>query len=179
MKLLRPESVKVCEWCRQRFARPLNYSNRQWEKARFCSLQCSGVRRIKDHRQKVLVLLKKDYDTECWIWQGPRNADGYGMTNFHKRRGMRAHTAVWELIHGRVSPGFELHHTCNNRLCCNPDHLQPVTDLEHNRIHALTHCPNGHLYDKDNTYVYPSGLRECRICRRARRRRHYEHKRAA
>jgi hypothetical protein len=28
-----------------------------------------------------------------------------------------------------------------------------------------THCPQGHLYDEENTYVAPNGWRQCRICR--------------
>jgi hypothetical protein len=31
-----------------------------------------------------------------------------------------------------------------------------------------THCPRGHAYDAENTYVKPDGGRECRICMRRR-----------
>jgi hypothetical protein len=36
------------------------------------------------------------------------------------------------------------------------------------RWHAdITHCPKGHEYTKENTYVYPNGWRSCRTCNRA------------
>jgi hypothetical protein len=35
-----------------------------------------------------------------------------------------------------------------------------------------THCPQGHPYDEENTYVGPRGQRSCRICRREADRRH-------
>jgi len=28
-----------------------------------------------------------------------------------------------------------------------------------------THCPNGHPYTPDNTYIDPRGYRNCRTCR--------------
>lgn len=31
-----------------------------------------------------------------------------------------------------------------------------------------THCPQGHPYDEENTYVTPSGSRQCKTCRRVR-----------
>lgn len=36
-----------------------------------------------------------------------------------------------------------------------------------------THCPQGHEYTPENTYVYPSGNRRCRECRRIWNREHY------
>lgn len=29
-----------------------------------------------------------------------------------------------------------------------------------------THCPRGHAYDEENTYITPAGERRCRACRR-------------
>jgi len=31
-----------------------------------------------------------------------------------------------------------------------------------------THCPNGHEYNWKNTYINPSGARDCRECDRIR-----------
>lgn len=36
-----------------------------------------------------------------------------------------------------------------------------------------THCPGGHPYDEENTYVTPAGVRQCKVCRRAALRRDY------
>lgn len=37
-----------------------------------------------------------------------------------------------------------------------------------------THCPQGHPYDEENTYVTPSGVRQCRTCRKAALKRDYD-----
>src|ERR1035441_7311836 len=33
------------------------------------------------------------------------------------------------------------------------------------REKAKTHCPQGHLYDVNNTYIDPRGWRRCRTCK--------------
>ena len=56
----------------------------------------------------------------------------------------------------------------------NRDKVRHGTD--HNE--SKTHCPQGHPYSDENTYIYPTGNRRCRICRRDAHRRH-EQKRTA
>lgn len=38
---------------------------------------------------------------------------------------------------------------------------------------AKTHCPRGHVYDSENTYIRKDGSRDCRLCERVRRRMYY------
>ena len=63
--------------------------------------------------------------------------------------------------------------------------LEPVTRRQSMRIHnagqytaqkerSKTHCPKGHPYTPENTYVAPNGWRKCRICRREQHRRSYQ-----
>ncbi len=78
---------------------------------------------------------------------------------------------------GPIPDGWSVHHKCNNRICCNPAHLQALTQRENLLLGdtlvaanvAKTHCPAGHEYTEDNTYTYRSG-RQCKACRRARNR---------
>jgi hypothetical protein len=63
-------------------------------------------------------------------------------------------------------------------------HSENVLDKrEHGTDHnvAKTHCPQGHPYDGENTYVLPSrpGARYCKACSRARGLARYHAKRAA
>lgn len=70
-------------------------------------------------------------DLECWIWLGEKNAAGYGM--FGKTS---AHKLSYQ-IHHRVRLPFwredtkrHMLHLCDNRGCCNPDHLYFGTAMD-------------------------------------------------
>lgn len=121
----------------------------------------------------------------CWEWDGTHNSHGYGMVWWQGR--MRVtHQVVYELSVGPVPAGLELDHKCDNKGCCNPGHLEPVTHGENGRRSAYaqrrreaTHCSRGHEFTPENTYIYPDGKsRTCRTCRRASYNRHY-HRKAA
>ena len=52
-----------------------------------------------------------------------------------------------------------------------------AADSVRNGKHAMasrTHCPSGHPYTPENTYVYPAGRRACFECRRAYREAHHD-----
>ena len=96
----------------------------------------------------------------CWLYTGRSNNGGYAR-----------HRQMYERHRGPVASGYVLDHLCRNRLCGNPDHLQPVIHIENVRRglrgRMVTHCPKGHPYDETNT-VFHHGRRECLTCRRER-----------
>ena len=111
---------------------------------------------------------------DCWLWLASKDRDGYGLFTINgKRRG--AHAVAYELTLGEVPIGLELDHTCRNRKCVNPSHLEPVT----HKVNVLrgcspgsvnaakTHCMNGHEFNKTNTQITPRGSRFCRACNSA------------
>lgn len=63
---------------------------------------------------------------ECWPWQGHLKANGYGGYNFKGKAG-QAHRGVYECLVGSVQDGQVVDHRCGNRRCCNPLHLQAVS----------------------------------------------------
>ena len=77
------------------------------------------------------------------------------------RKMIQAHRVAYELVKGKIPAGLELDHLCRNRICCNPAHLEAVTGRENSlrgvspwaKNACATHCPRGHPYDAENTYV--------------------------
>lgn len=103
----------------------------------------------------------------CWNWTGRRDPRGYGLYSKHTYGGGLAHRLVYAALGGVLEPGKELHHLCERPMCVNPAHLQQVTRAEHIRLGreaTKTHCVNGHAYTEDNTYIRPTGQRDCRKC---------------
>lgn len=64
-------------------------------------------------------------ETGCHDWIGARWGE-YGCVKREGRRRL-AHRFYYERQHGPIPDGLELDHLCRNRLCVNPDHLEPVT----------------------------------------------------
>ena len=119
----------------------------------------------------------------CWLWTGAMNNTGYGAFWFNGRI-TKAHRASYELFVGKIPDGLQLDHLCRIRCCVNPEHLEPVTGSENvkrgltpaiNRLResSKTHCPQGHEYNEENTYVTAAGWRKCRQCRKAASKRYH------
>lgn len=113
-------------------------------------------------------------DGGCIEWIASVQGEGYGQ--FYRGQVARgghgkiaAHRWSYEYHVGPIPDGLQIDHLCRNRLCVNPDHLEPVTPQVNNSRSlgngSKTHCPWGHPYDVANTYVSPRGGRVCRICR--------------
>lgn len=67
-------------------------------------------------------------DTDCLIWIGGRQPNGYGRFYINGHQKM-AHVVTYKHFIGPVPEGMELDHLCRNRSCINPNHLEPVTRL--------------------------------------------------
>lgn len=109
----------------------------------------------------------------CWLWTGARSGDGYGILHVRPHGNIRAHRLVYETVHAcTLLPGYVIHHVCQNILCVNPDHLEPMRHSDHAKLNSwarATHCINGHQYDERNTHWvrYKCGVsRKCRACGR-------------
>lgn len=129
-------------------------------------------------------------DDGCWIFTGYTNPEGYGAVTWTENGRVRSratHRIVYAEHFGEPDPGMQVDHLCHDpklcaggpacphRACCNPAHLKAVTARENTmrsnsltaREAAVTHCPAGHEYSTENTYLR-EGRRDCRQCRRAR-----------
>ena len=78
------------------------------------------------------IVEDRGYKTPCWVWQRNLNPKGYGTKG--KGDGTKGtvatHIWYWENKFGKVPEGKQLDHLCRQRSCCNPEHLEPVTNAE-------------------------------------------------
>lgn len=112
---------------------------------------------------------KVDKSGDCWEWTAFLTPDGYGRFGLDGAI-VAAHRTAYELVVGPIPDGLQIDHLCRNRKCVNPDHLEPVTQLENARRGfwaTKTHCKHGHEFTPENTYIRPTGARQCRTCNRA------------
>lgn len=114
----------------------------------------------------------------CWEFTGYIKPNGYGSF-WYLGANSYAHIAAYELFNGKPVPAnCDVHHTCSNRKCCNPDHLRAVRHRTNIRestspmgLNAQkTHCLNGHRFSPSNLMNSADGKRRCKACNRERRR---------
>lgn len=121
----------------------------------------------------------------CWLWKGPVT-NGYGALRAFGRS-TYAHRVAWILLVGPIPPLLQIDHLCRVRNCVNPAHMEVVTGkvntLRGNSASARnavkTHCPQGHTYNRKNTFVCKGGMRHCRVCGRLRAREFRRERRGA
>lgn len=113
----------------------------------------------------------------CWLWLGAVSKNGYGNFGVEPRgRSMvqvSAHVYAYTLLVGPVPAGMHIDHVwengCTSKLCVNAlEHLEAVTPRENSLRYTrtITHCPQGHEYNEENTFYSPAGARRCRPCTR-------------
>ena len=124
--------------------------------------------------QRLFSKIKVDLDTHCWEWVGAlRNGYGHvywrGGTEYVHRIFYACYKSPLPKGVGMKLPVID--HTCDNRKCCNPEHLRLTTIRENilrgNGVSAecarKTHCPKGHPL----TGKRSNGKRFCITCQRA------------
>ena len=68
-------------------------------------------------------------DAECWPWIAHKRTDGYGVIKIGNRL-VKAHRIAYMLANHRDPLHLVIDHTCFNKSCCNPAHLQAILQTE-------------------------------------------------
>lgn len=133
-------------------------------------------KQLKRFMAKIQIL-----DDGCWLWTGAKGGKAshlYGLF-WIDGKGTTAHRVSFDHFKGGLVEGdrrITIDHTCQLKLCVNPEHLEQVTHRENllrseltlNSINAAkTHCVAGHEFTPENTYISKTnGQRVCRLCKR-------------
>lgn len=131
----------------------------------------SEFRRVKF----ILLKRRKITESDCWEYTGCNRGNGYGVICLAGKY-IGTHQASMMIFKPLEFKAYlNTLHKCNNKICFNPDHLYMGTHAQNERDKKIagrnantnkTHCPRGHKYTEENTYIQPStGSRLCRICR--------------
>lgn len=165
--LLRKQTdSKVCEQCGKHYGRNGRKPN-QFAKSRYCSIECSSLSQrnsLDNIRRKIAI----DPVTDCHVWTGAKYGKGYGQTAVNGRM-TPVHRYMWTYFKGEIPTGLQIDHLCQNKACCNVNHLRLVTAQENTlasdnmaaRHARQTCCPKcGGEYS-----FFPNGTRYCKPCR--------------
>lgn len=132
--------------------------------------------------QKHLIVA----ESGCWLWTGYVSYNGYGKLDWPYKgaKTIGVHRAAYIAWVGDIPEGLVIDHLCFVRNCCNPEHLEAVT----NRVNILrsnggaarnarkTHCPLGHPLTPGNLVPTQPG-RVCLVCYRDRMKRYQQKRR--
>lgn len=119
---------------------------------------------------RVRDKIRTGVNGECWQWVGAIQSSGYGSLVIDGRHYL-AHRYTYEVLAEPIPDGLQIDHLCQNKRCCNPAHLEPVTAKENNARKFESQklrCVHGHPLVGENLRIktLPNGQkrRVCRVC---------------
>jgi hypothetical protein len=103
-------------------------------------------------------------------WHAQQNGMGgfYAAASIKDADGRWAHLSMHRLITG-APKGKVVDHINHDTLDNRRENLRVGShrdNMRNGKFALATHCPHGHEYSPENTYVTPKGHRRCRTCAR-------------
>lgn len=102
----------------------------------------------------------------CWSWTGAK-AQGYGRISVNNKL-HQVHRIVYEWYYNKILGDLHIDHLCMNRSCCNPLHLEAVTQKVNNSFNRQRKqskwlkCLKGHRVDTLQSRTSSGKCRECK-----------------
>jgi hypothetical protein len=108
------------------------------------------------------------------------NRGGYAVVELSRPPGSREHVVHRLVLTAFLGEPPEGYHGCHNNGIKTDNRIEnlrwdtpsanALDQVAHGTHHHVrkTHCPAGHEYTPENTYMHPRGLRICRECKRQR-----------
>lgn len=136
------------------------------------------VKAIERIRERTTIHPK----TQCWLYEGYKVKKGYGVivlgtTKFKVHRVSAAIYLGYDIT-DEICQILHKDDVCSYKHCWNPDHLY-IGTTQDNAIDRKAkklleiHCPNGHEYTEENTYIDKKESRRCKACNNERAKARY------
>lgn len=133
----------------------------------------------KEPLKDRIIRSVKVADNGCWNWIYRLNRAGYGLICIRSdsaKHNRFAHRMAYEAFVCPIPEGMTIDHLCDNKRCCNPEHLRIATALD-NYMRYVRECRKDIDYrlvacglpdhrKGRNLYTAPDGRKSCRACTR-------------